>query len=138
MTVTGPGIFDNDEAQSFIDQLQAEADDVSILEESVRQINQVPPAEVPNAIDSSRALAAAEIISAAGGNPGPFLPTEAKAWVHKHMLQVPVTLRDQALDAVQRIRENSGLREFWQKRSDYTEWVNEVLGLEERLRRASV
>ncbi len=63
--------------------------------------------------DCSAALAAAEVVAAAAGRPGADLPEEVRTWVAAHGMQIPSDLAALSHRAIDRITQESELRELW-------------------------
>jgi uncharacterized protein DUF4259 len=83
--------------------------------------------------EASEAVAAAEVVSVVVGCPGDDVPEDLAQWLAGHNARVDRALVDLALGALGRIRVDSELRDLWAHDS---RWLDEVAGLEARLRRA--
>lgn len=126
------GIFDNDDAMDWLDELQ-ESDDGAVLQ-SVFEGHAIGDdyLEAPEGI---RILCASEIIAALLGQPAPDLPGGAGDWVQAHKSLdvtslVPIAIRkiDWVLD------DGSELRELWQENAaDYSGWHENVSALKAKL-----
>ena len=127
------GGFDNDDALDFVAALAAgetwgpaDAALVSVIELGGDYL------EAPAA---SKALAAAEIIAAAAGRPPTKLPAEVAAWVAR----APAPGRgliESAHRAVERVLNDSELKDLWSESSKAGLWQREVEALSVRLRLA--
>jgi hypothetical protein len=73
--------------------------------------------------DAAQALAAAEIVAAAGGLPHPDLPEPGEAWAELNARIVKANLVAMARDAVVRVgARNSQLAEHWAMAADGAAW----------------
>ncbi len=99
MVALGTGSFDNDYALAWL----AEVDETDVPD-LVRAALDVTGADNLPAADGARALAAAEIVAAALGQPAADLPEPAKSWVTVHSR--PFVHHDAlaAMAAVERVR----------------------------------
>ena len=126
----GVGPFDNDDAADWIDKLE-EAPAIS----TVRRALDIATMRYVEVREASVAVAAAQIVAAALGHPGPALPTRAAAWVKEH--STIVTDQDQtlAIAAVDRVLgDYSELRALWAESPD-AGWNDQMQELRHRLRR---
>ncbi|HET7461472.1 MAG TPA: DUF4259 domain-containing protein [Longimicrobium sp.] len=131
MGAWGTGVFDNDDALDWFDELERRGT------EAIRVALQSLPGaddyiEGPQA---SQALAAAEIVAAARARPAADLPGEATDWVQANSGYVGDELVDLAIDAVTRIREDSELKDLWEEGDSIGEWLAVVDDLLARLDR---
>lgn len=131
MGAWGAGSFENDDALDFVGDL-ADGGDVAQLRAALEAI---PREGYIEAMDATNALAAAEIVAAAHGRPGPDLPEAMTAWVAKHRANVNAKMLTFARDVVKRITEDeqSELRELWAESDSFAEWKAAVDGLLKRL-----
>lgn len=129
MGAWGAGVFDNDDALDWIDQL--ENGGATALTEAFAAIADADA--YVDASDASMALAAAEVAAAARGRPAADLPGEVEAWVKLNGASVAPDVIPLAMDAVRRVREDSELRELWEEQ-DPSEWYAAVDDLLGRLR----
>jgi hypothetical protein len=82
---------------------------------------------------SCEALAAAELFASCAGHASARLPDNVRYWVDTHPHQPHDSEIDQAVQAVQRVREESELRDYWEPRVDRDRWLGEVDDLTRRL-----
>ena len=129
------GGFDSDDALDFIGELAA-GKTWEPAAEALTSVIAVGDSylEAPAA---SKALAAAEVISAAAGRPASLLPAEVAAWVTSTTAP-GLELVERARRVVERILRDSELKELWGESSDSTVWQREVEGLLARLSAADV
>lgn len=80
------------------------------------------------------AVAAAEVVAAAKGQPAKNLPGEVKQWVAKHQSKFDSSLVDLAIRAVERVRTDSELQQEWDESASLNDWKKHVTGLLKRLR----
>ena len=132
MGAWGDGPFDNDDACDWLFELK-DAKDASILE---RTLERARSAESCDAPEASSAIAAAEVVAALAGHPGPDLDEEVVSWLPGKAL--PPGLVALAKATVERVRTNSELRELWAEVDEDGEagtdaWSEGLLELEARL-----
>lgn len=127
------GSFDNDDALDWVWEL-SESDDLSAVENAVSAAaNASDYLEAPTA---SMAIAAAEVIAALKGNPGPNLPQEVAEWVQANQIAVGEGVLKAARKAIENIKnvEMSELAQLWSKSADLSEvWRADLDDLLQRL-----
>jgi hypothetical protein len=126
MGAWGAGTFDNDDALDWLDDLVDGADD------AIRDALEATDAEHIEGPDASSALAAAEVVAAALGHPAADLPGEVSDWLEANDAKSAAALAPLALRAVDRVRQNSELKDLWEE-SDPAEWNAAVDDLRKRL-----
>jgi hypothetical protein len=84
--------------------------------------------------ESSEAIAAAELSASCAGHASARLPDNVSYWVDTHPHQPHDSEIDQALQAVQRVRTESGLRDYWVASADEDRWLRAVDDLITRLK----
>lgn len=84
--------------------------------------------------ESSEAIAAAELSASCAGHASARLPDNVSYWVETHPHQPHDSEIDHALQAVQRVRTESGLRDYWVTSADEERWLREVDDLITRLK----
>lgn len=135
MGAWGHGGFDNDDALDFVAELAAgetwgpAAAALASVIEVGRDYLEAPAA--------SKALAAAEVISAAAGRPSPRLPSEVAAWVARTTAPGRGMI-ETAHGAVERVLKDSELRDLWSASPKASMWQREVEELLARLHLADV
>jgi hypothetical protein len=87
---------------------------------------------------SCEAIAAAELSASCAGHPAERLPDNVRRWVEGHPHQPHDSEIDQAVQAVQRVRAESELRDLWDETADgqANSWLHEVDDLIARLGRS--
>jgi hypothetical protein len=126
MGAWGAGTFDNDDALDWLDDLLDGADD------AIRDALESTGADPLEAPDASSALAAAEVVAAALGRPAADLPGEVSDWLEEHGTKQAAALAPLARQAVDRVRQNSELKDLWEE-TDPAEWTAAVDDLLARL-----
>jgi hypothetical protein len=122
--------FENDDAMDWLDEL--EAGDAEVVRGALAHAGD----GYVQAPEGSVAIAAAEVTSAAQGNPPGDLPENAASWVTAHGLEIGPEDVELALQVVERIAgEDSELAELWDD-ADEPEWREALADLSERLRAA--
>jgi hypothetical protein len=118
MGAWGVGNFDNDDAADWAYEL-TESVGTDVLTTALEEAGSVGYLEAPVACI---ALAAAEVVAALLGNPGKALPDEMRKWVAVNDVEVEHDLLSLARAAVERVKEDSELRELWQDSDQYAQW----------------
>jgi hypothetical protein len=127
----GSGHFENDDASDWAWSLEAD-DDASAIRDALKAAAR-PSNEKVDAIKASCALAAASVVAAAIGRPTrDQLPEEAETWVAAHATKVGDDLVALARAAVDRVKQDSELRDLWNEAGP-TEWLERVDGLQSSL-----
>jgi hypothetical protein len=130
MGAWGAGSFENDDAMDWVSELAAGAGD-AVLREAL-----VPVASSDQryleAPDCSVAIAAAEAVAAARGNPSESLPKEIAEWVETRPI-VATELTALARTAVERIVEGSELKDLWDESDSAEAWRDAMTDLRKRL-----
>ena len=124
------GSFSNDDALDWLIDLQEE-DDLGILEDAFSAVIE-QKGQLPEATDSSIAIAAGEVLAALLGSPMADLPEEVVEWLPGK----PKPAKDliqQAQEALKIVLRESELRELWEEAEEFTAWKEEVEGLITRL-----
>ncbi len=121
-------IFDNDDARAWLDALAAEGDAaVGRALDALADEDDQPSASV-----SARALAAAESVAATRGKPGDALPAQ----VIEYAAGAPAASDDRfrrAREAVERVFEDSALRDQVDSAGTYDAWEDAIGDLLDRL-----
>lgn len=129
MGTWGSGSFDNDAATDWVTDLE-DADDLTI---AVDALERVRTGEYVGADDAAVAIAAAEVVAAAGGRPGPDLPPNVAAWIERSGLTLDPEHAEAASAAIERIRgDDSELADRWEELRDGG-WHSRLDELAERL-----
>ena len=121
--------FENDNALDWLWNLE-EAGDPSVLIDALEAVDSVEELEE----DCEEAIAAAEIVAALRGKPLPDLPDEVTAFVKSQRRQeVPGKLVQLAVSVVQRIAEDSDLKDRWSETGQAAKWQLAMKDLRHRL-----
>ncbi len=126
------GSFDNDDAADWINEFSDEPSK-KLIESTLKTVTDIGD-EYLEAPESSMAIAAAEVVAALQNAPHPKLPEELQAVVSNSKITADQNLVALALQAVERVKTNSELKELWEE-GDASEWLGAINDLEERLRR---
>ena len=86
--------------------------------------------------ESCEAIAAADLSASCAGHVSARLPDQVRYWVETHPHQPHDSEIDQAVQAVQRVRTESELLDYWDNHVDRDRWVGEVDDLISRLRQS--
>ncbi len=128
MASWGTGSFENDDAQSFLQELhQKEPGDLkSALAEAAGTDYLQAPA-------GSMVVAAAEVVATAKGAPPQSVPREISEWVCKVEGAPSGEMIELARTAVSKVRLNSELKDLWLEAEGLNEWSATLRDLEQRL-----
>jgi hypothetical protein len=124
MGAWGAGTFQNDTAVDWVAQLQESSDD-SLLRRAIEPAAAIDGSYLDSGV-AAIALAAAEVVAAAKGQPGGDLPESLSSWVAQFGSDVGDDLPIPARQAVERIAASSELKELWDEAGD-NDW-NDVVG----------
>jgi hypothetical protein len=124
MGAWGAGTFQNDTAVDWVAQLQESSDD-SLLRHAIEPAAAIDGSYLDSGV-AAIALAAAEVVAAAKGQPGGDLPESLSSWVAQFGSDVGDDLPIPARQAVERIAASSELKELWDEAGD-NDW-NDVVG----------
>lgn len=129
----GLASFDNDDAMDWVASLE-QADDLSVLDAAFSSVD--PNSKYVEAPECSMALAAAEVVAAARGQPAKDLPAEAVAWLKRERPTIGPELVKRARNSVTFCREseNSELRQLWAESKQYQAWLKDTEQLLARLK----
>ena len=129
----GTGAFDNDDALDWVWELESSSG-VSVLEAALEDVTS--SFFYISAPECSRAIAAAEIVAALIGNPGPDLPENVKSWVANNDVQIDAKTLELARTAVTLVRDSSKseLAALWRDSgANHDDWLASMSDLIERL-----
>ncbi len=128
----GPGNFENDDALDLLGELSSDPNWKALtkLFQSVSACGM--QGEEIVATDSSRVMAAAELLAASRGHPPEELPEEASKLLAT-MGKLAEALVEEAASAVSYVLMNSELVELWAESDDPGEWNRVASGLVARL-----
>jgi len=130
MGTWGLGSFDNDDALDWLIELER-SEGLSAITRALNTTTDGPMdyLETP---DCCIALAAAEIVAALAGYPGPALPEEATQWLRVHQ-SLDADIVNKARRAVNTILHSSELDELWRESDEFEQWKAVVINLLDRL-----
>ncbi len=128
MAAWGAGNFENEDAQTWLNQLAPlTADDLKSL------LSRADSTDYLEAPESSVIVAAAEAVAALLGAPPEAAPRAIVEWASKTKAESLPELAALAFRAVQRVRTNSELKDLWLEADGLNEWSASLRGLEARL-----
>jgi Domain of unknown function (DUF4259) len=131
MGAWGAGSFDNDDAWdwtcAFLDEPSRR-----LIEMTLEAVTHASGEEL-EAPESSKAIAAAEVVAALKQAPHAQIPEEILAVLSSGQITIDQNLVDLALTAIASVRTNSELKDLWEE-SDPSEWFAAISELEERIR----
>jgi hypothetical protein len=126
--------FGNDDASDWLATLMGK-DDLAMVEEALNAALAVGD-DYLDAPLAAEALAAAEVVAAAKGDPGPDVQDKAAlvAWLDNLAQGPDKTLVALAVQVVERVlADNSELRDLWEDSDEFDDWQTDVQALSERL-----
>jgi Domain of unknown function (DUF4259) len=132
MSVLMLTVFGNPEALDWLDDLVEERD-VYFIHNTLEIISDYPSGEKPESWDCRCALAAAEMLAAARGNPPEQFPEEAREWLDAYGLDVDEEVMSLVEKALDRIQLASLLKDELDAAGNSLDWQNCVTGLRRRL-----
>ena len=124
--------FENSEALDWLSDLLDE-DDLYFVHNTLEIIADYPPDEPPDAWDCICALAAAELVAAARGQPSAKFPPIAVEWLEAYGLEADQELMDFSAKAVERVASNSWLKQEWDQSESSQQWYESLDDLKRRL-----
>jgi Domain of unknown function (DUF4259) len=88
--------------------------------------------------ESCEAIAAAELSASCAGHAPESLPDHVRSWTDTHSHQPHDSEIDQSVQAVQRVRTDSELRDLWDESAEHRQngWLREIDDLIARLKRS--
>jgi hypothetical protein len=134
MGTWGVRAFENDSANDWSGALTG-ASDFAAIDAAIKSVVKSKAGSSIELDDAIEAVAAAEIIASARGQNSVALPSHIANWLAEQDYQPTDDIAARAAQAVERIAEESELREQWEAKSS---WLKEMSGLAERLRAAPV
>lgn len=126
----GAGSFDNDDALDWVN-MCIESKGSKVVASALNAALHSNSLDAP---DGAAAVAAAEVVAAAGGKPGKIFPKELGNWLDRQPKQELAKLAPLARKALIRIKDPrvSELGQLWQESSD-KQWDSAIAELEKRL-----
>jgi uncharacterized protein DUF4259 len=134
--VWGAASFENEAASEWFDLVEEAVDPGAVIAAAIDYA--VAEADYLDLRASSEAIAAAELSASCAGRAAARLPDGVRRWVDGHPHQPHDSETDQAVQALQRVRAESDLREHWDQTAEGEEnpWLHEVDDLIARLGRS--
>lgn len=130
MGASETGNFANEDASDWVYELE-ESSGPDVLKEAFKAITGNGYPDTP---DCCIALAAAEVVAAAKGKPGPDLPDDVRKWLDdQDNLENIKALSKSAISAVNKVSTKSELRDSWEESDSWHEWQQVVEDLRRRL-----
>jgi len=126
------GPFENDDAADWLFELE-DSSDTSAIAEALRAVTGIGE-EYLETLESSNAIAAAEIVAALRAHPTDKLPDSAQAWIEENQELDVTSLVPTALSAIKRVRTDSELKEVWDESDDAEKWYATLDDLTARLK----
>jgi hypothetical protein len=132
MGAWGSDSFENDDAADWLGQF-CDAPNKQSIADALATVVDMDAADYLEAPDCCVGIAAAEIVAAQKGAPNPKLAMEAKACITK-LEAADANIISLALKALERIKNNSELKELWDESETSAEWYSSISNLEDRLK----
>jgi hypothetical protein len=131
----GVSSFENDAAGEWFLLIEEAPDPGAMMAAAIDDA--LSCADLLDADRSCEAIAAAELCASCAGQIAERLPDNVQAWVEENAHGPHADEVELAVQAVGRVREESELRDLWEKSEDQAQWLAEVEGLLTRLGRSS-
>jgi hypothetical protein len=125
-----PGCFDNDDAQNWVGGELEGAEGAEPVTEAFAAV--LEGGTCLDASQASMALAAAEVVAALIGKPAANLPHAVASWVAGKRPPAPALVHG-ARRVVERILQDSKVKDLWAESEHSGKWEQEVAGLVGRL-----
>ncbi len=132
MGAWGVGIFDNDDACDWVNELE-QSSDLSVILKTLIEVAESSTEQYLESPEASYALAAAEVVASFKNSGGSILPKNVGMWIDNHKNLAVDPLRIIAARAVKRVKTDSELKELWEETPDIEEWYSLIMDLEARL-----
>jgi hypothetical protein len=124
----GSGSFENDDAADWLAQLGTIAPD-DLTKIFGQAADETTYFEAPAA---SVVVAASEVVATLNGSPVKRVPAEIVKWTTNRQALTP-ELKALALRALDRVRENSELKDLWQEADGLNDWTAAIQDLQTRV-----
>jgi hypothetical protein len=131
MSAWGDGVFENDQACDWLDQL-VETGKPTAIDKALSFALKAKTGRL-EADEASAALAAAEVVAAARGHRHADLPDDAKEWLATSGYVPTESSLALCIKTVERVRDDSELRELWAEGDELPAWKRGISGLLGRL-----
>ncbi|MCL4193922.1 MAG: DUF4259 domain-containing protein, partial [Thermoguttaceae bacterium] len=133
MGTWGSSVFENDAAEDWMGELLEEGRS-QLIDQALRAVEKGST----EADDCSAALAAAEVVAAARGWPPRGFPKDLKQWIIESDFRSTEPTELLAIQAVQRVQEDSELAELWKENPrEEKQWRAGLDDLLQRLQRTA-
>jgi Domain of unknown function (DUF4259) len=129
--VWGAASFENDPASDWFLLVEEAVDPGAVIASALDSA--VGESEYLGLDQSCEAIAAAELSASCAGHAPARLPDQVRPWADTHPHQPHDSEIDQALQAVQRVRTESELRDYWDGNVEADRWRRELDDLITRL-----
>ncbi len=126
------GAFDNDTAKEWLIELMS-GESTSAILRAIVNVAKLPATDYLQAPECEIAVAAAELVVAARGNPSSHLPADASNWIANRKFVAGKEVVAMALKVLRRIEENSELKEVWSETNSANDWKRSISDLKRRL-----
>lgn len=127
----GTASFENDPAANWFLSVEEAVDPGLVIASALDSA--VGESEYLGLDESCQAIAAAELSASCAGHAAARLPDHVSYWVATHPHQPHDSEIDQAVQAVQRVRTESELRDYWNESVERDKWLSELDDLVTRL-----
>lgn len=131
MSAWGDGVFEDDQACDWLDQL-IESGKSTAIDKALSVALKAKPGRL-EADEASAALAAAEVVAAARGHRHADFPDDAKEWLATSGYVPTESSLVLCVKTVERVRDDSELMELWAEGDELPAWKRGISGLLGRL-----
>jgi hypothetical protein len=135
MGFSGVASFDNEMAADWFLLVEEAVDPGAVMGSAIDDA--LSDADHLDADISCQAIAAAELCACCAGYPPDRLPDNVHGWMQENPHGPHADEVQLAVQAVIRVREESGLRDHWEASGDCSQWLADVDDLLSRLARSS-
>jgi predicted RNA polymerase sigma factor len=134
MGAWGVGVFENDDANDWVYELE-QSSDLGVVLQALTDVVTGAGEDGPESMESAAALAAAEVVATLNGRPGDGLPDDVAKWVATIGEAASPELVDKARRAVRQVLTASELKDQWDESGTEQgeEWEAQVEDLIGRL-----
>jgi Domain of unknown function (DUF4259) len=131
----GTTSFENDPANDWFLLVEEAVDPGGVIASALDSA--VAESEHLGLEEACEAIAAAELSASCAGHASARLPDNVSYWVESHPHQPHDSEIDEAVQAVQRVRTESALRDYWDGSADRDRWLRELDDLVTRLKQSA-
>ncbi|MCA8940072.1 MAG: DUF4259 domain-containing protein [Planctomycetes bacterium] len=137
MIAWGPGSFQNEEGNDWIDEL-VESQDLSSIVLALQSIVEFAGTEDLEAQDCACAIVACEVVATAGGNPAKDLPKKLRKFIEEMAIGVTAPVQSLAAKTLEKVKQTPAMLRQFKEAGTLDEWLDNIEGLERRIAEAAI